>query len=223
MKEPNPSIADLLDGQSPFIKISKVTNRRAANSSSSNVTSSDCDSDSDEGSFVDDGKGKRRKSPRNSYPAKENPTKKLRQAKFLTKKLTKSPVRRSSRRRKVVIEVQVSDDEVSSSSDEDEGSVDSEEDGDEMKIQRIIASRSETQKVWRDICSHMNTSEVDNGSRWFQDSGESSEEDEMKFEERYLVKWSGLSFLHCSWETKEDLIDQVDNAKTYLTIFFSQE
>ena len=38
------------------------------------------------------------------------------------------PVRRSNRCRKVVIEVYVSDDEVSSSSDEDEGSVDSEED-----------------------------------------------------------------------------------------------
>ena len=91
-----------------------------------------------------------------------------------------------------------------------------------MKIHRIIASRSEIQKVWRDIYSHMNTSKVDNGSRWFQISGESSEEDEMKFEERYLVKLSGFSFLHCSWETKEDLIDQVVNAKTCLTLF-SQE
>ena len=40
-----------------------------------------------------------------------------------------SPIRRSIRRRKVVIAVQKFDHEVSSSSDEDEGSVDSEEDG----------------------------------------------------------------------------------------------
>ena len=91
-----------------------------------------------------------------------------------------------------------------------------------MKIHRIIASRLEIQKVWRDIYSHMNTSKVNNGSRWFQISGESSKEDEMKFEERYLVKLSGLSFLRSSWETKEGLIDQVVNVKTYLTIF-SQE
>ena len=45
-------------------------------------------------------------------------------------------------------------------------------------------------------------------------------DDENVFEERFLVKWTNLSFLHCSWEGQDDLIAQVDNAKTYLTTFF---
>jgi Superfamily II DNA/RNA helicases, SNF2 family len=76
----------------------------------------------------------------------------------------------------------------------------------------------ETKRKWLEICSKINTSEIDNGSRWFQE--EIPEEELDKYEERFLVKWADLSFLHCSWEKKEDLMEQVENPKTYLTTFF---
>ena len=93
---------------------------------------------------------------------------------------------------------------------------------DELKIQRIIASRTETRRKWREICSRMNTSEIEKGSRWFQDwaATEGTADDDSVFEERFLVKWSDLSYLHCSWESQDDLVAQVDNAKNYLTTFF---
>ena len=104
----------------------------------------------------------------------------------------------------------------SESSSEEEGSED-EEEQDMLKIQRIIASRSEPRRVWKEICNSMNTTEVTYGSRWFQEDDDSKED---TFEERFLVKWSDMSYLHCSWETQQDLIEQVEGAKTYLTTFF---
>ena len=35
-----------------------------------------------------------------------------------------------------------------------------------MKIERIIAARSERRKVWKEICSKVNTSEIELGSHW---------------------------------------------------------
>jgi len=81
-----------------------------------------------------------------------------------------------------------------------------------------VASKSEPRKKWKQLCHGINTSEIDYGSRWFQEDPEDDDGD--LFEERFLVKWSDLSYLHCSWETEDDLIDQVDGAKTYLTTFF---
>mmetsp|Transcript_21523 Transcript_21523/g.44293 ORF Transcript_21523/g.44293 Transcript_21523/m.44293 type:complete len:524 (+) Transcript_21523:349-1920(+) len=145
-----------------------------------------------------------------------------------SRKLPKSPaVRHKTRRRTVRTEIPVESDYDEESGEEEASSDEEEEDGDEdddeeeeIKIQRIIASRSETRKRWREICGKMNTSEVDNGSRWFQDAGDGNSDDDNVFEERFLVKWTNLSFLHCSWEGQDDLIAQVDNAKTYLTTFF---
>jgi SNF2 family DNA or RNA helicase len=108
------------------------------------------------------------------------------------------------------------DDDDSESADDDE--FDDDVDEEPLKIQRILASRTETKAKWRDICRDMNTSEINFGSRWYQDEAV-SEEDEAVFVERFLVKWSDLSFLHVSWETEHDLIDQVE-AKPYLTTFF---
>ena len=110
------------------------------------------------------------------------------------------------------------DDESACGSGAEEG----DEELDELKIQRIIASRTETRRKWREICSRMNTSEIENGSRWFQDwaATEGTADDDNVFEERFLVKWSDLSYLHCSWESQDDLVAQVDNAKNYLTTFF---
>eukprot|EP00957_Ditylum_brightwellii_P123442 9411550-Ditylum_brightwellii.AAC.1 len=61
----------------------------------------------------------------------------------------------------------------------------------------------------------MNTSEIENGSHWFQDDSDSDSNDDSgngksdnTFQERYLVKWSDLSYRHCSWELENDLMDQ---------------
>lgn len=95
-----------------------------------------------------------------------------------------------------------------------EESSNEEHDDEPPKIQRIIAVRMETKRKWRDICTKINTSEIDNGSRWFQEEAYVVDEGELdKYEERFLVKWADLSFLHCSWEKEADLLDQVDHAK----------
>lgn len=135
----------------------------------------------------------------------------------------KSPAKsHSSARRKVRSEVHV-DSESSSSEEEEESDMD-EEEGDEeeepFKIQRIIASRSEPKKIWKEICNKIHTSEIEYGSRWFQENEHDDDDD--TYEERFLVKWSDLSYLHCSWETQNDLVEQIDGAKSYLSTFFKK-
>jgi hypothetical protein len=125
---------------------------------------------------------------------------------------------------------------------DDDDDQDDDEDDETLKIQRILASRSETRKRWKEICSTMNSSEVTDGSRWHQpqerkegnnnvsgsvaDDGDGENNDNNDdnnnniIEERFLVKWNALSYLHVSWETRSDLIDQVENAKTYMSTFF---
>ncbi len=137
-----------------------------------------------------------------------------------SKHAPKSPaIRHSSARRQIKLS-QVPEDESEYESDDssDNESVESEENAD-IKIQRILAVKVESKRKWKEICGKITTTEIDKGSRWFQE--EITDEEELeKFEERFLVKWSDLGFLHCSWERKDDLIDQVDGAKTYLTSFF---
>lgn len=41
---------------------------------------------------------------------------------------------------------------------------------------------------------------------WFQEEN-NPEDDDPK--EKYLIKWQGLSYLHVSWETMDDLIELV--------------
>lgn len=133
----------------------------------------------------------------------------------------KSPaVRHSTRRRQLRMEVPVSSDEESESSSESEQESEQEEEEEEeaLKIQRLLASRTETRATWKAICDPMNTSEIDHGSRWFQEA--SSDENSDQYQERFLTKWADLSYLHCSWECQEDLLEQVEGAKTYMTTFF---
>jgi hypothetical protein len=44
--------------------------------------------------------------------------------------------------------------------------------------------------------------------------------DPNKYEERFLVKWADLSFLHCSWETEKDLVEFCEGAKMRISTFF---
>lgn len=151
-----------------------------------------------------------------------------------SKSPTKSPARRHAQRRLSLkpSKAQVDSDEeddVQDPDDEeaefDEVEEDDEEETDEepLKLQRILACRTERKSRWKEICNKMNTSEIDYGSRWFQPPRAPEKaviEDE--YEERFLVKWSDLSFLHVSWETQDDLLDQVENAKSYLSSFFKK-
>ncbi|CAJ1968173.1 unnamed protein product [Cylindrotheca closterium] len=148
------------------------------------------------------------------------------------KEKPKSPGRRHARNRKSISHQEDSDDSIDAMmlmSDYDESSEDDGDGEEDMKIQRILASRTETRRKWREIVSQMNTSEVTDGSRWFQESSvlrakeeeEDEDDDELSLhEERFLVKWSGLSYLHCSWETQKDLLEEIDGVKTYLSSFF---
>jgi len=95
-----------------------------------------------------------------------------------------------------------------------------ETDEEELKIQRVIATRSERRRVWKEICDKINTSEIESGSRWYEDNDQDKDGDEDTFEERFLVKWDDLSHLHCSWETQGDLVEQLETAKNYLSTFF---
>ena len=118
------------------------------------------------------------------------------------------------------------DDDYDEDDDDDEEEADEAdvEDEEPLKIQRIIESRKETISKWQELCRAMNTSEVHYGSRWYQEgssppSEENGKGDDALFEERFLVKWADLSYLHVSWETEQDLIDQVDG-QAYLKTFF---
>ena len=93
---------------------------------------------------------------------------------------------------------------------------DSENKEDKIKIHRLIASRTESKVNWKKLLHGKNTSEIKNGSRWYQDD---DGDEDSKLEERFLVKWAYLSFLHSSWESKDDLIDHVQKAKFHLTKF----
>lgn len=128
----------------------------------------------------------------------------------------KSPARRHAQRRRCLTA-----DETIETSDEATSSEDEEEDEEPLKVQRIIASRTETMKEWREISRSMNTSEIHFGSRWFQSEDDNvSVDNENTFEERFLVKWADLSYFHVSWESQHDLLEQVPDAKKYLTTFF---
>jgi hypothetical protein len=136
--------------------------------------------------------------------------------------LAKSPaVRHNAVRRQVKTQVPVSEDDWSDDEeDDDEEEMETEEE--ELKIQRIVASKSERRRDWKEICAKINTSEIESGSRWYEDTSNSNQKevDDNTFEERFLVKWDDLSYLHCSWETQEDLVEQLENAKNYLSTFF---
>jgi hypothetical protein len=132
---------------------------------------------------------------------------------------TKSPIRRHAKKRlSLQAEGLVGGDDDDYSSEDDLAS-DGEDEADEepIKIQRIIASRTEKKSKWKEIFQKINTSEIDCGSRWMQADKKDAED---VFEERFLIKWSDLGYLHCSWESRKDLIDQVEGANTYFSTFF---
>jgi hypothetical protein len=93
-----------------------------------------------------------------------------------------------------------------------------------LKVLRLLARRTETRSKWREITKSMNTSEIHYGSRWFQPTTPKATADGVEvtddtLEERFLVKWTDLSFLHCSWETRHDLFEQTEAASLKFSTF----
>lgn len=123
----------------------------------------------------------------------------------------KSPARRHTERRKSL-------GPESEESDFEEDVVEVDDDDEEpLAVERFLAVRTEKISDWEKILRTVNTSEISFGSRWFQDEPTGSKD---LPQERFLVKWKDLSFLHASWETEDDLVSQTKNAKTYLATFY---
>ena len=203
MKDPSNSIADLLknDVQSSPAQAKKSRSRAARQKKRSSLEASaesdeDFDEDDDDDSSTD--VPKKKKSSRATV---------------------KSPAKRHSKRRMTKkLEFAESESSEESESEEDDDDVnEEEEEGEDMKFNKIIAAQSLTLAEWEKKCSTMNTTEITNGSRWIQ---EKTDRDPSKYEERFLVKWEGLSFLHCSWETEKDLIEFCEQTKTKMSTFF---
>eukprot|EP00550_Attheya_septentrionalis_P007683 CAMPEP_0198281478 /NCGR_PEP_ID=MMETSP1449-20131203/1401_1 /TAXON_ID=420275 /ORGANISM="Attheya septentrionalis, Strain CCMP2084" /LENGTH=2448 /DNA_ID=CAMNT_0043977257 /DNA_START=144 /DNA_END=7490 /DNA_ORIENTATION=+ len=193
------------------------TSTKKPSTSKRSSKKSKSDSSDDESDSEDD----------NDLPAQ---TKKTRKGSSLNQKAgtqsrlhaPKSPAKRhSSRRHRMRTEIPVSEDEDDSSEEEDDSGDESGSEEEEIKIQKVIASRSEPRRFWRETGKTMNTSEIENGSRWFQtEAEEDTDRGDETFEERFLVKWMDLGFLHCSWELESDILSQVEGSKAYLRTFF---
>jgi hypothetical protein len=129
----------------------------------------------------------------------------------------KSPARRHLKAR-LALQHQPDDESSSDDTSESEEEADDEE---PLKIHRILASRTETLAKWKEICLAMQTTEIESGSRWFQNDDLPVDADNV-FEERFLVKWKDLSYLHVSWETQADLENFTDGHVKALAAFFKK-
>lgn len=69
----------------------------------------------------------------------------------------------------------------------------------------------------------MCTSEIERGSRFLPGSSDDHPSLADNFEERFLIKWRGLSHIHCSWELKAVLLNQIDCKRAFHTFFTISE
>ena len=82
-----------------------------------------------------------------------------------------------------------------------------------LKIESVLARETKSAKEWKCMCDSMNTDFVKKGSRWLQDPIDESELESRQ--ERFLIKWATLSYLHVSWETEDDIVDDVVDKKRW--------
>lgn len=87
----------------------------------------------------------------------------------------------------------------------------------EHKIGTVMAVKTVTLAEWKDVTRLMNTTAIFNGSRWA--PGTPKTENQSKSEQRFLVKWRDLSYLHVSWETERDLVASCPGARQHLRSF----
>jgi SNF2 family DNA or RNA helicase len=107
----------------------------------------------------------------------------------------------------------------------DASSSSEEDDGEDIVVDTIIACRKDTIQNWYNRCSKINTSEVMNGSLFYDPSSmshSSSRLQDSNEEERFLVKWAEMSYIHCSWETEKVLVEQTANGTYQLNSFFKR-
>jgi hypothetical protein len=81
-----------------------------------------------------------------------------------------------------------------------------------LKIEQVLDKRSLTEERWSRIQTNMQTKHITNGSIFLQEFASSQDE-------RFLIKWDGLSYLHVSWETREDLMAEIEGAEKKLNKF----
>jgi hypothetical protein len=82
------------------------------------------------------------------------------------------------------------------------------------RIQHILAHKKLNASQWREITDTMNTQEVTRGSVWKAPDDEYLSQSSQLIE-KYLIKWTHASYLHVSWESKEDLLFYIGSiAKT---------
>lgn len=104
----------------------------------------------------------------------------------------------------------------------DDDDYDGRDDEEEVVIDKIIARRTDTLKIWVKRCEKMNTSEIECGSLWrdkFSRRKMEVQVDGDVKEERFLVKWADCAYIHCSWEVKEVLLEHTVNGKMQLENF----
>lgn len=205
MKEPSESVRDLL--KDTTTKASNDKASKARRKASFEESSSDEESDNEPITT--------KKAKRQSQANKRGKTSKQESSPH------KSPARRHKQTRLTIkTHTTLPPDSEDSEESEAEDEYDDDEEEEPFKIQRIIASRTEPRSKWVAICKKMNTTEIDDGSRWVQESSDDNDDDDDPFEERFLVKWHDMSYVHVSWETESDLLEQVEGARNYLNTFF---
>ena len=222
MKEPSETIRDLLKDtnhggnktNTSSDKAKATPTKSLARRKGSETSTETEESDDDENpkkQAKSSKRGKNAKEIQRKQPAKQNEP----------SSPHKSPARRHRKSRLSISHIHPTQSDSDASDDstveESEDDDEDEEEEEPFKIQRIIASRTEPRNAWAKIGATMQTSEIEYGSRWVQDK---VDDDDDTFEERFLVKWSDMSYLHVSWETESDLLELAENAKNYLSTFF---
>ena len=106
----------------------------------------------------------------------------------------------------------------SGSDDESRG-----ENEEEIRVQHILARRCFIPEEWRKACDNMNTREITRGSFFVQPDEEYFDNSLVQVE-KFLVKWAHASYLHVSWETEKDLVEEAGaSGKTHLKKFRERE
>jgi hypothetical protein len=85
----------------------------------------------------------------------------------------------------------------------------------DIPLPRFLARRCYTKSKWARIMGEMNTTDIVNGSFFEQKEDDSvpmevegADPDDPVFE-KFLVRWDGMSYLHVSWESRQDLIANI--------------
>lgn len=104
-----------------------------------------------------------------------------------------------------------------------ENDVNEKEESIQYRIQHILGRKLMTPAEWREISDGKTTRELTKGSVWEQPDEEYYDPSEIPLE-KFFIKWSHCSFLHCSWETEKDLLDNIgQSVKAQIKKFRAKE